>query len=288
MQESFRTREDTLQNAVRTRGAVSCSANRVGCVSDESGVSGRSATGGTSGSVSAVNREEKGVLPATSATRTGTWEGSGKPEFEDFEDFEDSGLAASEALGSGTSSCDREDREAKSWYRNSSGRGGMTCDDGRSRSGGRAEELVPASRSGTCKAATGSGSWDSRVSGPNTSESLRSGTCSGDREREEARSGCGSSRSGSTTSDCEGSGTRIGASLGSGELIATCPDLSINVSTSFTGLKEVLPSTSGSMERDWVSCSVFHGLINSNTVGRMLRVVEIVSEEGARYKGTMG
>ena len=124
----------------------------------------------------------------------------------------------------------------------------------------------------------------------------RSGTCSGDREREEARSGCRSSRSGSAMSDFErsrsgplkGLGALNGGSSGSGELIATCPDLSINVSTSFTGLKEVLPSTSGSMEMDWVSCSVFHGLVNSNAVGRMLGVVEIVSEEGARYKGTMG
>jgi len=52
--------------------------------------------------VNAVEREVKGVLPATSATRSGTWGGESKePE---FEEFEDSGTGLSEPLRSRTSS----------------------------------------------------------------------------------------------------------------------------------------------------------------------------------------
>jgi len=123
-------------------------------------------------SVDAVEREGGWVFPATSEVHSGTCGVSGDAG---SKYFETSRPGTSGTLSSGSSSCNRENGEAKSWYRNSSGRGGMTCDDGRSRSGGRAEELVPASRSGTCKAATGSGSGDSKVSGPSTSELLRSG-----------------------------------------------------------------------------------------------------------------
>jgi len=148
--------------------------------------------------------------------------------------------------------------------------------------------LVPASRSGTCKAATGSGSGDFRVSGPNTSESLRSGTCSGDREREEARSGCRSSRSGSTTSDCEGSGTRIGGSSGSGEAVARGQDPSDDISESFANPKEVPPSNSDSVVKDSVSRSIFHKLADLDAMGGTLRAVGITSEACARSGESTG
>jgi len=99
------------RNAVRTRGAVSCSSNREGNSCGKSGMSGGSATGRTSGSVHAVNREAKRLLPEISGMGSATCEASGKLG---SLAFEDPGSGMSEALGSGGSSIDREDEEARS------------------------------------------------------------------------------------------------------------------------------------------------------------------------------
>ena len=114
LQESFGIRGNTSGGVARMREGIIGSSERVGLVSDRSGVSGGSGTKISSGSVNAVTREVKLVLPATSVTISGTWEESKGPDLEDFEDFEDSRSRMSETLKSETSSGNRKEEKVGS------------------------------------------------------------------------------------------------------------------------------------------------------------------------------